>query len=434
MDWPPRPADFLGSAIFPTATPDRSQIEADLARAGVSVRALPAEGPAASWCLELTHPAWGEAQLDSRPDMGAPSEQILALTPGLTPGEREVAQRGRSGVALTMACPGEDPLRERKAALRFLHAVMGDAGLYAMDALSMLIWSHASLEYELGHDAALSVDGVHCFHVLSDGEGTRPTWLHSHGLAAMGAMDFDVLQPADWVLQGQNGALSAIALAILEGALTEDEESFALAQPGGEVRLVPVAQFTAEADPRYGRELRDPEDPDHNTDRGVLCDPATTGFFSRFAWAARPASFLMAEVPEGTILNLSTASTQLRAQRARETYPAIATMIAALAPLPYQAVVKLGYETDSGQPHGHEHMWFEVSEFHPDSVEAELLNQPFDIASMNQGDRGRHSVERLTDWSIMTPLGNLSPSSTHVLRSFEERRQDILEALAQAED
>jgi hypothetical protein len=90
-------------------------------------------------------------------------------------------------------------------------------------------------------------------------------------------------------------------------------------------------------------------------------------------------------------------------------------------------VVKIGYPTDSGKG-GSEHLWFEVHGIRGDFVDATLLNEPFDIAAMKSGQRDMHSVEMLTDWAIMTPMGQLTPRSLEVARRLRENRPKILEA------
>jgi hypothetical protein len=59
-----------------------------------------------------------------------------------------------------------------------------------------------------------------------------------------------------------------------------------------------------------------------------------------------------------------------------------------------------------------------------------LLNDPFDIAEMKAGERRTRPMERLTDWSLVTPVGDLTPRSLEIARTLREHRPEILEALA----
>jgi hypothetical protein len=89
--------------------------------------------------------------------------------------------------------------------------------------------------------------------------------------------------------------------------------------------------------------------------------------------------------------------------------------------------VKLGYPTDGG---GREHMWFLVEELGAASILATLLNEPYDVSTLQRGDRGRHAVELLTDWVIHTPLGVITPRSQVVARIVRERPDEVRAAIA----
>lgn len=69
-------------------------------------------------------------------------------------------------------------------------------------------------------------------------------------------------------------------------------------------------------------------------------------------------------------------------------------------------LVKLGYgikQEDSDEEDNFEHLWFEVHAFDDENgiFDATLLNEPYNEAiGMHEGERGEHSIERLTDWII----------------------------------
>ena len=91
------------------------------------------------------------------------------------------------------------------------------------------------------------------------------------------------------------------------------------------------------------------------------------------------------------------------------------------------ALVKLRYE-DTASGSG-EHLWFEVHDTREDSLDATLINQPFGEIGIAQGERGTHELERLSDWSILSPLGMVTPRSTRLLRALREHREELIEAL-----
>lgn len=113
------------------------------------------------------------------------------------------------------------------------------------------------------------------------------------------------------------------------------------------------------------------------------------------------------------------------ARRAHDSLPRLRALAAELAELEAVAIVKLGLDTDHG---GHEHLWFEVHGFDEDAVDATLMNAPFHIARLKQGDRGRQSLAALSDWAILTPIGRIDPRSTRTLRHIRDN-WDRLKAL-----
>jgi len=193
-------------------------------------------------------------------------------------------------------------------------------------------------------------------------------------------------------------------------------------RPGGLVRLVDCKTFMASA-PSAEVEARDaPED--HNNKRVVLCEPGG-GVFARFKKGVRAAKFLKRELPERGIVPYSQAATELMAERARATIGVFAGAIAELKEFEFPTIVKMGYPTDSGGEDNREHLWFEVHDIGQDAIDATLVNEPFDIAAMHQGQRGRHPFDRLTDWQIMTPAGSISPQSLGGLRVIRDNRNEF---------
>jgi uncharacterized protein YegJ (DUF2314 family) len=75
--------------------------------------------------------------------------------------------------------------------------------------------------------------------------------------------------------------------------------------------------------------------------------------------------------------------------------------------------VKLGYQVDDcpDDADDNEHLWFDLHEISRGELEATLLNEPYSIARMAAGDRDRHAVDQLSDWSIECPYGLFDATS-----------------------
>ena len=85
--------------------------------------------------------------------------------------------------------------------------------------------------------------------------------------------------------------------------------------------------------------------------------------------------------------------------------------------------VKLGFPTDDNAD-GHtcggaEHLWFDVHEATAKSVDGTLLNRPYRISKLRQGERGTFDLKLLTDWAIESPRGRYTPESVLQLERGE---------------
>lgn len=427
--WFERTPSFEGLLLYPEAEPPRDAIEAALTAAGALVSPSKAASPGPAWRLTLRHPAWGAAELERLEPCPAPPRDLLALSPGLSQDERARAETGRSALKLSVPGAGGGALADRKLALRLAAAALAGTGVAAIDMASLLAWTPEALADELAHDADLDIDQVHGLHAV--GSRDEPIWIHSHGLAALGAFDFDVLEPSEDAMC-RSDLFRALAFAILEGQVRPDTEHYELVRPGGAIRMVPVETFTARGDPRLAHELRDAEDPGHNTDRSVVCEPVRQGFLALFSRSdgLAPASLFRSRIPDDTVVAFTAEASDLMAWRARKTLPLFARLTAELAEFEPVGLVKLGYPTEAPDAGSVEHLWFEVHRLHEDSVDATLLNAPFSVPSLAEGQRGRFPLALLSDWSLQTPAGPITPRSARVARTLKAHRTEILAQLA----
>jgi len=420
--WWKRKLDLQGEAFFRgTLAPTLESLQG-LAEVGVEVEVVNPAGQEV-WAANLRHRHWGTGRLSARRGAVLPPEIVIRLASGLTDSERKtILNEAQSVLRLEVASQTGDVLRDRKQFLRFLGAVLGRDGVAGMDLLGQTYWTPGRLSDELRHDAALDIIHVHVLHVVEHPGGV---WLHSHGLAQMGFVDFDVLRPAQDLLQNQFDLLRSIAFQIVEGASSGMIEPAVGADP---VELVDAPTFMRSAS-ESDRALRDPEG--HSDNRVVCCDSKSGGLLSRLfgAKGLRPSRLLSQGMVEGQhLIRFSDLSTDLTAARARDSLSLLEPFRSEFADLQCVALVKMRYAPDS-RSDGSEHLWFEVHRVNGDRVDATLVNDPFDIASMKAGQRAHHDVDRLTDWTLLTPLGQLTPRTLEVARKLREERPRILESL-----
>lgn len=62
-----------------------------------------------------------------------------------------------------------------------------------------------------------------------------------------------------------------------------------------------------------------------------------------------------------------------------------------------------------------EHIWFELIAFEGDAFQARLLQEPYGVSYMHEGDVGIYTVNNVTDWCIYTPDFVVSPDKAYLL-------------------
>jgi len=437
FEWLHRKIDMAGSVLFRGTLPPRAENLSYLEKHGVIMTRGEANAEA-SWCLELDHPTWGKATAVALRDVAPPSSLIVDMCPYLSDAERDLARAADSMVTLRFTGGHGNVLRDRKNALRYLAAVMGEDGLMVMDHVAQRFWSREALEDELAHDADVDIESLYALHWVYEKDSHDAHWAHTHGLGEIGLVDIDVLNPAYELGNRCSDLFRALAFAVAEEALRIDGDPFRLVSDVGvDVTLVSVPRFLAahpaDSFPLWRKEV----DEHHRERRGIVCDGSPPGLVRRlFGGGRRPAPcrFLSRELPDDMLVRFSDGATDLMAARARATVPVLRALAEELSVLKAVPVVKIGYRVDGGAGDEREHLWFEVHAFTDTHVDATLSNQPYNIARMKSGQRGLHPLDALTDWTIFTPAGSVTPRTQRAARVCRENRDTILAALEKGEE
>jgi uncharacterized protein YegJ (DUF2314 family) len=399
-----------------------------LQKLNIKIRPDTAAGNEA-WAVRLSHPVWGTARLAAPVKTTPIPKPILQFDARLDPSEKAEAALGRSGVKVEVEGEKGDVLRDRKRLLRFLNAVMGSDGLIALDLTAYRFWSRAALADELCHDADLDIDSLFTIHAIYDEQKTT-RWYHTHGLAEIGFFDFDVIRPhADLISARCHDFARAVAFGIVEEKV-QPSTPVARLSSAGPIRLVEIGEFNRRAS-KPDKLCRDTDEL-HNKNRTVLCDPVRPSWVHRFFPPPVTPSKLLSGPQGEFMVYFPSHATRLMEKRARKTYSMFRVLTDEFAELKSKPIVKLGYRIDGGGEDDLEHMWFEVNALHEDSIDATLVNQPNHISKMKTGDRHRHSLEKLTDWMLIGPVGTINPRDTRAARIARANREKILEVLTKA--
>ena len=412
----------------------------------------PGESKGAVWSLRLEHPKWGEADVVMFDTPGLPPQHVIDYTPGTTKEDRALLAACTGTLTVRAPARASNVLRDRKSMLRFVHALVetlastaGVHGAIGADHGSGQFWSLHALRDEMAHDADLDVQHLFIIHAVEGKQPGTSDWVHTHGLAQVGGFDFDILAPSEAMLGPIDTAMRALAFAVVEGEIRPDTPLHTVAYPSGEVRFVPVAEFMRDAAPEH-RGLRDMSE-DHSENRSVVCEPMAGAGEARGVRAMlsklggsrpKPARIFQRKDPDGMVFAFSNKATEIMAARAIATLPVLRSFMQEFRELVHPGpdlqglgvLMKIGYKVDNAESDTErEHLWFEVHGVGEQTVDATLLNQPHGIARMNEGDRGEHAIEQLTEWSIMTPGGTITPQSLgriHTIRTHKDKILSIL--------
>lgn len=414
LDWSKPP---LYEVFFPADRPPDAQ---RLMTMFEGVRVDPVAG---GWMAKIERLAGCSVEILCSPSASREPGAFVRASWGLSDAER--AQIGAATSSLGVrVLPGDGPvLSTRKRAHGALGELMRLGAVGAVDLASMRVWSASAIADELLSDADLDVESLYCMHCVTDEEG-GPDWIHTHGLAALGGFDVDLLDPSQEARSSAPTFVRALAYAIIEGTVVVDEPYFELARPGGAVRMVPAVEFVARAEPRFAA-IRDLRDADHTDNRSVLCEPESgrRSLLRRKTAKPEPSRFIR-QFDGGSIgIYFSRSASAHMAHRARQTLPVLRAVSEEFGSLGLPVHAKIGCPTDSGD--GDEHLWFEVHAVSDETLDATLLNQPFDIAGMRPGDRGRQPIERVSDWEVRSPVGTITPNHFAPIRDIRDRRDEI---------
>jgi hypothetical protein len=372
------------------------------------------------WAADVTHPSWGKARIACLRGSSPVPVELIDCTPALANDEKARARLGQTAVTVCVPAQQKHLLRDRKRLLFWLRALMEAEGAIAIDDASTMFWSQAMLDDELAHDADLDVESLYTIHaVQASADPARVDWLHTHGLEELRAFDVDVLQPSRAFVDNCGDPIRALAFAALEGLVPPDADRFPLAYPGGDVRLVSVDRFHSEASDEH-QKLRD-ADSVHSGRRVVLCEPVA-GLFGRWRSRPVPSRFLSHLEDQGFVVNFSKAATELMAVRAGQTIGVFRSLKEEFASLDLPTLIKLGFEMEGGSPTDREHLWFEVHQVLGDTVDATLTNSPHRVPSLTAGQRGEFGLDRLTDWTVLSPEGPITPRNVSAARRLRVTR------------
>lgn len=400
--------------------PDPTDVVATLARRGLDaavIRAGADEARADDGETTLWEVAGDFGRLVCRETDVDPA-YLQRFASDLSASERDATQSAYLAIEHTTEL-GDALLESYREQLRVLHDIAPDA--LAVHDRSSFQWRARSWWLDVlatrTPPAPACLFGV---HAVRDGD---VAWLHTHGLDRCGIVELELLAVPTDAARDVAALLHHAALYLLDMGCTEPGEAFTVGRDL-EICWQPWELATAQL-PAGALGGRDDRDPDHSGARGILSLPGET-------W--RSAAELAPALADEPLFWVSSSETERMAMLAIERFPMFRELVQRFAAdEDWDFLAKIGYrvdadddeaEAEAGDPdeadRPSEHMWFRVHAIDGTQIDATLLNQPYQIARMRAGDRGRHAADQLSDWSVGSPFGSVGPDRVGLV--FERLR------------
>lgn len=367
----PLPAPF-GELELELVEPDEDEQDALFVLSGDDVRVTASEVD-----IEIQGPAGTDASM--------------------TEADVEAVQGANHAIRVTTTL-GEPVLERFHETVKLASALAPDA--VALHDDGAMIWRSATwIDGTVSSVAPPSPLHLFTLHAVTH-EGRM--WLHTHGLLRCGAIELEVLDAAPESRHALMYIVNTAALLTIERGTPEPHDAFVI---GKDMTLAWRLWDEAvnAAGPLAVGGLDDRES--HDFLVGTLAVPTgrKRGFIrKRPVWAS--VEELVPIVDDNPLFFRSTMETRRASMLASEHFGVFRDLAQRhVDEDDWIFHVKLGYQVDdeeNGPVDGNEHLWFAVHAVDGARIDATLLNQPYGIARMSQGDRDWHPADQLSDWTI----------------------------------
>lgn len=325
-----------------------------------------------------------------------------------------------------------NPLDSFHLQLKIMNAIVPDASLL-LDFMSYRLLSPKWLSMTAKSSIPPSPDYLYTLHCVydEDGEnGNRRYWFHTHGLHRCGSVELEMLNFSQGAEQ-MNTLINMTVKKFLTDPAKE-KERFTIGYDGMGINLCWLRWEEALKDlPQNilgGAGDRDEVDNVHAEPSGILFAVEDGNMISPEIYTSTLA--------ENPIYYITTEETNRMSALAKERFEAFANVFSKEHKQPekksflkslfnskkeedeagWTFLVKLGLIVDNSDSEtDKEHLWYEVISIAGNQIEGKLLNQPYWIAGLNEGDIKTYPLDLLTDWVIYSPDNTYTPDSIYLL-------------------
>lgn len=326
---------------------------------------------------------------------------------------------------------GENSLESFHLQLKIMNAIVPDASL-CIDFMSLRLLASQWLAMTAKSPTPPSPSYLYTIHgVYDDKEPENPTyWFHTHGLHRCGMVELEMVGIKQYAEQMYT-LLNMVVTKFLTHPAKE-KETFMIGYDGMGIDLCWLRWEEAlqdfAPDMLGGLNERAEENNIHAEPVGVL-------------YAVQDKNMVSPEIygktlADNPIYYISTEETLRMSSLAKERFNFFKQVFEKEGPKPEKKsllgklfkskeekqpewgfIVKLGLDVDDAESSSSEkeHLWYDVLAIDGDNITGRLMNQPYWISGLNEGDVRTYPSEMLTDWMIYGPEKNYTSDTIYEL-------------------
>ena len=326
-----------------------------------------------------------------------------------------------------------EPLASFHLQLKIMDAIVPDSSL-VIDFMSYRLLSAQWLKMTAKSAIPPSPDYLYTLHCVYDeqgNDGNRRYWFHTHGLHRCASVELEMLNFSNGA--EQMNTLINMSVKKFLSSPAKERERFTIGYDGMGINLCWLRWEEALKDlPENilgGFSDRDEADNVHSEPSGILFAVEDGNMVSPEIYAKTLA--------ENPIYYITNEETERMSALAKERFPSFERVFRREHKEPekksflkkmigfkeeeapgWTFLVKLGLKVDDPDSGSEkEHLWFDVMSVNKGQITGKLLNQPYWISGLNEGDINTYPLEVLTDWLIYSPDNTFTSDSIYILEN-----------------
>jgi uncharacterized protein YegJ (DUF2314 family) len=329
----------------------------------------------------------------------------------VTEEEIENGNKSRYTFGISMVF-SDDTLGDYHKQLKFIYTIAPQA-ILMIDIAACRPFSWSWVKETALSNVPPSPDNLFCIHAVYDED--EDTWLHTHGLLRCGSIELEILNASKDNASTLSILLNTAAIMMIEDGIPDALEPFEIGKDM-DVLWMPWEEGIKKVAAKSQGSKNDRNDY-HDHPSGILFAPG--GFFKRY----KHVSTYLSVLDDNPLLYISNLETERMSALAKERFNSFSKAMKLNTNEDWAFMVKLGYMVDEAESDDQrEHLWFQVNDIKDESaIIATLLNEPYGIDRMHEGDQNEHSIENITDWVIYSSHGQFNAENINMLLEIQSQ-------------